>query len=173
MINDSDTYVTFKKDKATGLAEAISITEDHVIHKSVVQLNIEDTSADSHYSHQQSAKHEETECHKLPEHLQSMYENNISDLSEDQKLTFKKLLSDFPDIFSKNDFDLGCLSSGIEHKITTYDEIPIKEKFRRTPLHFQQQEKEYIEKLLKQGVIEPSVSEWSAAPVLVRKNQAN
>ena len=57
----------------------------------------------------------------------------------------------------------------MEHSIKTHDEIPIAEKFRRTPLQFQKQEQEYIEQLLKQGVIEPSVSEWSAAPVLVRK----
>ena len=57
----------------------------------------------------------------------------------------------------------------MKHKITTYDEIPHAEKFRRTPLQFQKAEQEYIEKLLQQGVIEPSVSEWSAAPVLVRK----
>ena len=57
----------------------------------------------------------------------------------------------------------------MEHKIQTHDEIPIAEKFRRIPLQFQKQEQEYLEKLLKQVVIEPSVSEWSAAPVLVRK----
>ena len=53
----------------------------------------------------------------------------------------KIFLSKFPDIFSKDDFDLGCLSSGIEHKIITHEEVPIKEKFPCTPLHFQQQEK--------------------------------
>ena len=57
----------------------------------------------------------------------------------------------------------------MEHKIQTYDEIPIAEKFKRTPLRFQNQEKDYLDKLLKHGVIEPSVFEWSAAPVLVRK----
>ena len=84
-------------------------------------------------------------------------------------MQFKELITEYQDVFSKDDFDLGCLSSGVEHKIQTHDEIPVAEKFRRTPLHFQKQEKEYIEKLSKQGVIEPSVSEWSAPPVLVRK----
>ena len=109
------------------------------------------------------------ECSELPEHLQTMYDKNISSLSQDQQIAFKNLLIEFPDVFSRDDFDLGCLKGGIEHKIITHDEIPIKEKFRRTPLHLQQQEKGYIEKLLKQGAIEPSISEWSAAPVLVRK----
>lgn len=153
VVNDSDSYITFKKNKAVGLAEAISNTEDHVAYHSKMQPQQTSQSDDS----------------KLPAHLQTMYDNNISDLSQEQQKTFKNLLLEFPDVFSRDEFDLGCLKGGIEHKIITHDEIPIKEKFRRTPLHFQQQEKEYIEKLLKQGVIEPSTSEWSAAPVLVRK----
>ena len=59
----------------------------------------------------------------------------------------------------------------MEHKIQTFDEIPFNEKFRRTPLQFQKQEQEYVEKLLKQGVIEPSMSEYSSAPVLVKKKK--
>ena len=52
--------------------------------------------------------------------------------------------------FSKDDFDFGCLNSRVEHKTHTHDEIPVAEKFRKTPLHFQKQEQEYIEKNLKQ-----------------------
>ena len=101
----------------------------------------------------------------LPEHLQRMYEDNISDLLVSEKLQFKELLLEYQDVFSTDDFDLGCLSSRVEHKIKTHDEIPIAETFRRTPLHFQKQEQEYIEKLLKHGVLKLSVSEWSAPPV--------
>ena len=95
-----------------------------------------------------------------------MFFDNISELSDEQKLKFKNLICEFAYIFSQDDFDLGCLKSGVEHKIQTLNEIPVNEKFQRTPLQFQKQEQENIEKLLKQGVIEPSVS---APPVLVRK----
>ena len=61
----------------------------------------------------------------------------------------------------------------MEHKIPIHDEIASAEKFRRPPLHFQKQEQEYIEKLLKHGVVEPSVSEWPAPSVLVRKKMVN
>ena len=88
-----------------------------------------------------------------------MYRDNVSELSDEQKLQFRQLLLEFPDVFSKDDFDLGCLNSGVEHKINTHGEIPSTEKFRKIPLQFQKQEQEYIEKLLKQGVIEPSASE--------------
>ena len=105
----------------------------------------------------------------MPAHLKQMFLDINSELSDEQKLKFKNLIFEFADIFSQDDFDLGCLNSGVEHKIQTLNEIPVNEKFWRTPLQFQKQEQEYIEKLLKQGVSEPSVSEWSAPPVLVRK----
>ena len=159
VVNDSNSYMTFKKGKSVGHAEPADTLPNEAPSFSVFKTNTE----------QQEASDHATMGAQLPNHLKDMYKDNISELSDEHKLQFRKLLLEFPDVFSKDDFDLGCLNSGVEHKINTYDEIPTTEKFRRTPLQFQKQEKEYIEKLLKQGVIEPSASEWSAAPVLVRK----
>ena len=98
-----------------------------------------------------------------------MYEAACTELNDTgQKLAFKNLLIEFSSVFSKNNFDLGCYT-GVEHRIETLNEIPVKEKFRRTPLAFQDQEKDYLDNLLAQGVIVESNSEWSSAPVLVRK----
>ena len=80
-----------------------------------------------------------------------MFRDNVSNLSETERLQFKELLLEYQDVFSKDDFDLGCLNSGVEHKIHTHDEIPVAEKFRRIPLHFQKQEQEYIVKKFKTG----------------------
>ena len=131
-----------------------------IVHNNAEHFDISKTT-------QSGAEQAGTAIRNLPKHLEQMYSDNISNLSEKEKLQFKKLITEYQDVFLKDDFDLGCLSSGVEHKI--HDEILVAEKFRRTPLHFQKQEKEYIEKLSKQGEIEPSVSEWSAPPVLVRK----
>ena len=165
VINDSDFFVTYKKGKMIGHAEnAIRVKETDDMGSPESHLGTEQ-------AHVYQAQDIQTEGvnQDIPSHLQQMYLENISELSDDQKSKFKELIIEFSDVFSKDDFDLGCLNSGVEHKIQTYDEIPINEKFRRTPLQFQKQEQEYLEKLLKQGVIEPSMSEWSAAPVLVRK----
>ena len=146
VINDSDSYVTFRKGRSVGHAELAELVPDHAEYSNINQAR------------QGGAKQSVNANQDLPEHLQQMFRDNVSNLSETEKLQFK------------DDFDLGCLNSGVEHKIHTHDEIPVAEKFRRTPLHFQKQEQEYIEKKkLKQGVIEPSISEWSAPPVLVRK----
>ena len=53
----------------------------------------------------------------MPTHLKQMFSDNNSELSDEQKLKFKNLISEFADIFSQDDFDLGCLKSGVEHKI--------------------------------------------------------
>ena len=150
VINDSDFFVTYKKGKMIGHAEnAIRVKETDDMGSPESHLGAEQ-------AHAYQAQDIQTERvnQDIPSHLQQMYLENISELSDDQKSKFKELIIEFSDVFSKDDFDLGCLNSGVEHKIQTYDEIPINEKFRRTPLQFQKQEQEYLEKLLKQGVIE-------------------
>ena len=64
VINDSDTYATFKKNKAIRQAESIN-NLDCIVNKSTVEQEI-------------------------PPHLQAMYESNISELSVEQKSEFKK-----------------------------------------------------------------------------------
>lgn len=169
VINDSDFFVTYKKGQKIGHAESASKIE------SKRKISEYHTQPEQAFVRRNTNKATQVEPHSdegvrdMPPHIQKMFVDNVSGLSDDLRAKFKKLITEFSDVFSKDDFDLGCLNSGVEHKIQTFDEIPINEKFRRTPLQFQKQEQEYIEKLLKQGVIEPSVSEWSAAPVLVRK----
>jgi hypothetical protein len=41
---------------------------------------------------------------------------------------------------------------------------------RRTPLHFVNEEKEQLMKMLQAGLIEPSISECASPPVLIRKS---
>ena len=75
---------------------------------------------------------------------------------------------DFKDIFADNDFDLGNFTA-LEHSIDTGDSKPVKERLRRTPQCFVEEEEKELRKMLQAGVIEPSTSEWCSAPVLIRK----
>ncbi|MCG7879648.1 MAG: hypothetical protein N0C90_25470, partial [Candidatus Thiodiazotropha endolucinida] len=59
--------------------------------------------------------------------------------------------------------------SDIEHEIDTGSAKPIKQRMRRTPAGFASEEEAHLEKMLQAGVIQPSISEWASAPVLVRK----
>jgi hypothetical protein len=58
----------------------------------------------------------------------------------------------------------------VEHCIDTGQAQPIKQRMRRTPLQFVEEEKQQLSRMLAAGVIEPSVSEWASAPVLIRKS---
>ncbi|VDI61791.1 Hypothetical predicted protein [Mytilus galloprovincialis] len=74
-----------------------------------------------------------------------------------------------PTYFQKDEFDIGTFR-GVEHSIDTGQAQPIKQRMRRTPLQFVEEEKQQLAKMLKSGVIEPSMSEWASAPVLIRKS---
>ena len=103
----------------------------------------------------------------LPEQLQNILDKS-STLTKDQQSKVANLLHEFVDVFALDDFDLGTFSH-IEHEIDTGDARPIKQRIRRTPMCFAHEEESHLKKMLDAGIIEPSISEWASAPVLVRK----
>ena len=109
---------------------------------------------------------------ELPEHLIKMFEKSSEGLTEAQTRRVKSLLLDYQDIFSTHDLDIGCYT-GIEHRIDTRDALPIRQRMRRTPLHFQDEEGKHLQKLLDIGVIVPSNSEWAANPVMITKRDGS
>lgn len=78
------------------------------------------------------------------------------------------LLEEYQDVFAQNEFDLVSFTD-IEHSIDTGFAPPIKQRIRRTPLDFVQEEENHLQTMLEAGIIEPSNSEWASPPVLVRK----
>ena len=93
-------------------------------------------------------------------------------MNSEQSQQLRELLVKHQTAFASNDFDLGNFTV-IQHKINTGDAKPIKQRLRRTPLCFAQEEEAHLKKMLKAGVIEPSTSEWASAPVLVRKRDGS
>ena len=108
----------------------------------------------------------------LPEKLWPLWEdtkNTVSNtLNPEEVLSIKHLLHEYSDVFADNDLDLGDFDE-ISHVIDTGDSQPVKCGLRRTPIHFVEEEDGLLQKMLGAGVIRPSFSSWSAAPVFVRK----
>ena len=75
-------------------------------------------------------------------------------------------------VLSNGDTDLGTFTA-VKHHIDTGNSKPIKQRMRRTPLGYANEEQDHLEKLLKAGVIEPSCSEWASPNVLVRKRDGS
>ena len=69
----------------------------------------------------------------------------------------------FQHVFAKDDFDLGFFSGSIKHQIDTSTARPVKQKLRRTPMRFEEEEKKHIDQMLEKGIIQPSTSEWASA----------
>ncbi|VDI27662.1 Hypothetical predicted protein [Mytilus galloprovincialis] len=106
----------------------------------------------------------------IPSHLKDLYEDSCSVLSTSQKSQLRQLLIKYKDVFAKEDFDLGSFSA-IEHTIDTGEAKPIQHRMRRTPACFVDEEEAHLQKMLDAGVIQPSMSEWASAPVLISAGQ--
>ena len=104
----------------------------------------------------------------MPEHLRDLFQRSIENLNPEEQDELANLFIEFEDVFAKSEFDLGNFSD-ITHDIDTGSAKPVKQRMRRTPAGFANEEEVHLEKMLKAGVIQHSVSEWSSAPVLVRK----
>ncbi|KAK3792722.1 hypothetical protein RRG08_035199 [Elysia crispata] len=108
----------------------------------------------------------------LPVHLHALFEEAQSQLSHAETIALKSLLLEYADVFAQSDFDLGAFDA-IKHTIDTGDSAPIKQRMRRTPIHFREEEDGHLDKMIQAGVIRPSVSEWASPPVLVRKRDGS
>ena len=103
-----------------------------------------------------------------PEWLPGFMEDLPSCLTEEERGKFSQLLCEYQDVFAKTDLDLGTFTA-VEHKIDTGSAAPIKLGRRRSAIHFEKDESEMLEKMLRAKVIQPSTSSWAAVPVMVRK----
>ena len=95
-----------------------------------------------------------------------------SELSNDQVLKVYPFLATKDKVFFRGETDLGSFTA-VKHHIDTGDARPIKQKMRRTPLGYANEERGHLEKLLEAGVIEPSASKWASPGVLVRKRDGS
>jgi hypothetical protein len=80
-------------------------------------------------------------------------------LTSSQLSRLKELLKQNDRVFSKNDLDIGEFKE-VEHSIDTGSVEPIRQRLRRTPISFAEEEEKLLGKMLDAKLIEPSVSEW-------------
>jgi hypothetical protein len=88
-------------------------------------------------------------------------------LDKHQKSEVKRLLSEYSDVLAQDDLDFNF--TALEHAIDTGTAKPVKQRMRRTPACFVDEEEAHLQKMLNAGVIQPSISEWASAPALIRK----
>ena len=98
----------------------------------------------------------------LLDHLTDLFEISKTNIPPEQADMLARVLIANQDVFSVNDLDLGHFTA-IEHNIDTGGARPIRQRMRRTPLVFQDEEEKHLQKMLEAGVIRPSKSPWAAS----------
>ena len=101
-------------------------------------------------------------------HLQDLFQKSTEECSPEESQIMAELFQKFSNTFSKDEIDLGRTTL-VEHHIDTGDAKPIKQPPRRVPMAYANEEKNLIDKMQKQGIIQKSTSPWSSPLLLVMK----
>ena len=93
-------------------------------------------------------------------------------LSETGKASLEHLVTQYSDIFSKNEADIGKTTM-LEHRIETGDAAPVRQSPRRIPMRLREEVERQKEKMLQNGIIEESSSPWRSPIVLAKKKDGS
>ena len=107
-----------------------------------------------------------------PSASQTFIDLSHTDLTEEQRAKLNQLLHENRDVFAFTDDELGHTSL-VQHHIDTGNAQPICQQPYRVSPTVQNCIDEHVEKMLGQGVIQPSVSPWAAPVVLVKKKDGS
>jgi transposase InsO family protein len=89
-------------------------------------------------------------------------------LTPDELTRGSKLITDYQDLFSTGDTDIGY-SNAVRHKIELTDKTPFKQRHRRVPPAMYDEVKDHLQQLLASSVIRKSHSPWASNVVLARR----
>ncbi len=123
--NDSNRYIHLNRGHFISRAEEVSevITEPDP-HAPV----IEEPERRPLDSSQQTISVNEVIVQNTSLHVRELWENSFKHLNPGQSEVLAKILTNYADVFSKDDMDLGTFSA-VQHPIITGNATPIKQKF--------------------------------------------
>ena len=103
-----------------------------------------------------------------PTAMEKLIQNLPGGLTTEQRKKTAALLTEYEDVFSKDEFDLGRTTL-VEHTIDTGDRQPIRQPLRRHPVAHLEIIDQKVTDMLQHDIIEPAASPWASNVVLVRK----
>lgn len=90
-------------------------------------------------------------------------------LTEDSKIDLKNVIMINEKAFSKSEYDIGCVKD-VKHSYVLIDDRPFKLAHRNLPPKMYEAARDHINQLLEKGIIRPSISPYSSAPLFIRKS---
>ncbi|GFX71228.1 hypothetical protein TNCV_3409981 [Trichonephila clavipes] len=94
------------------------------------------------------------------------------ELSDEQRNKLSELLRKFSGLFTKTDKSTAA-KTNVKHRIFTGDHAPINQRAYRVSTTERRIIHEEVQKMLDEGIVQPSESPWSSPIVLVRKKDGN
>ncbi|GFW42577.1 retrovirus-related Pol polyprotein from transposon 297 [Trichonephila clavipes] len=92
------------------------------------------------------------------------------ELSDEQRNKLSELLRKFSGLFTKTDKSTAA-KTNVKHRIFTGDHAPINQRAYRVSPTERRIIHEEVQKMLDEGIVQPSESPWSSPVVLVRKKK--
>ena len=94
---------------------------------------------------------------------------DVSNLSKSERIELQSLVDKYQHLFA-TEKDAPIRTNLVEHYIDLVEgSRPFKHSSRGFPIHLQEEADKEMQKMLDAGIVEPSISEFSSPPVLVRK----
>ena len=105
---------------------------------------------------------------EVPGHLCDILQRAKSGVDDDAHPKILKLLSDYEDVFSTGDHDIGK-TDRVKHSIHTTCPAPIRQRPRRPAIGERDEVEKQVKDMLERGIITPSTSPWASPVVLANK----
>ena len=113
----------------------------------------------------------DTDDEEISPDMKLLYEhvNSLLHLNQSDKDALLEVIAKNLDTFSKSDYDIGKVS-GVKHHFVLSDDVPFKVRHRNLPPRMYEAAKDHLNQLLAKGIIRPSESPYSSAPMFLKKS---
>ena len=172
--NRSDSLVELGKGSVLGIANISAIPfrlDDDVLLSADNEFDFrENTISDEHFIQDNHPGMHEEEDDEVSPDMKLIYDHvaSLDHLTRDDKDALLAIIANNDSTFSKNDYDIGKVK-GVKHSYVLSDKIPFKVRQRNLPPRMYAAARDHLNQLLDKGIIRPSISPYSSAPMFLQK----
>ena len=163
IMNISDEPVCIYRNKKLGTFSTFHSTEINTLNSSKPHEKHCTSSGNKH-----STYIEYRWKHNVDELYEKLNLNELDHITKPQMQQIKDLISQYRNIFSEHDIDLGCTDL-LEQEIILDTTVPIRDKYYNIPLQLRPHAEKEIKRLLDLNIIEESTSNYHSPSFLMRK----
>ena len=177
IVNRSDSEVELSKGSVLGIANISSIPfelDDDVTltaEYDIPDLDHYTELDDKFIQKNHPGMQDEEEDDEVSPDMRLIYDHiqSLDHLTSDDKDDLLAIIARNDSTFSKNDYDIGKVRD-VKHSYVLSDSIPFKVRHRNLPPRMYAAARDHLNQLLDKGIIRPSVSPYSSAPMFLKKS---